>query len=120
MTSTSILILIIVLMLIGSVVYRYRRLSFVKRDVLRVLGLACVAFMLSFFVSTTRVGGTIESSYYGWPHFVLQHQNKDILDDFRIDIWSFAHTTYLYGAANLLFYLSASFALIAFIKKDQK
>lgn len=70
--------------------------------------LAPVVFLAaSFFVSGTRIGGTVLYEWHGFPHIFYQHNIKDVIDGTPIDTWSFVPGGMgIYLIANYVFYLS--------------
>ncbi|MFA4941539.1 MAG: hypothetical protein WC582_03005, partial [Patescibacteria group bacterium] len=71
----------------------------------------------SLLVFKIKIGGTIMSSFHGWPYPFFIHQIKDVLDNFFIGKWIFSPgSLYHYIIFDYIFYL-VIFSLIYFFIK---
>jgi hypothetical protein len=64
----------------------------------------------SIAVQGTRIGGTLISRHFGWPHeYIFQTGNEEFVADFTNTM---IHVKPLYAAVNLMFYIGLSCAVV--------
>lgn len=114
----------LIIFLIGLSAFLFAMFSFYKRvqvfskkDAVVILSGAVILFFISLFVHKITIGGTIERIVYGWPHTVLSHQTRDIVDNVPIDKWGLNSGPFaVYFIENFLFYLSIMTCITFLVK----
>lgn len=75
-----------------------------------------IALIASLTVYRVKIGGTIASSYYGWPYPFVTHQIKDVIDRQFIDKWMFSPgSLFHYVIFDYALYLGAFLLMYCFV-----
>lgn len=117
----NILFYSLVLLLLSALLLIYKKIKLFEFEWGALAGGAIILTAWSFFIFKEKVGGTIIYRSHGWPHFFMNYQVKDILDNAIIDKWHFVPGGLgSYLIADFIFYFSALWFLLILFKTIKK
>lgn len=97
--------------------YRVKRVSLSRKDLFTAAGASLVLLILSFFISNTKIGGTVMYEAHGFPHVFYHHSLMDVIDKTPIDTWALVPGPMMsYMAANVFFYFSFSILILLLVR----
>lgn len=104
MTVFQIFFVSLLIIAIAGVLYVFKKVRVSIKELAIMLVASVFLTSLSWFVSFTKIGGTVEGSWHGWPHWFYHYSIRDILDNAPInqgDFWFGPFRSYV--LSNILF-----------------
>ena len=113
MSIFPMLIISIILLFVSLLLYKNNNIKIKKQNKIILLISPLVLMLASLLITKIKIGGTIMSKTYGWPHNFFTYQIKDVVDGVLIDKWVFnTYNIHIYLIADYLFYLSLVFLVV--------
>lgn len=116
MTVFQIFFVSLLIIVVAVILYVLKKVRVSIKELAIMLVASVFLTSLSWLVSFTKIGGTVEGSWHGWPHWFYNYSIRDILDNTPINHGQFWFGPFgSYVLSNVLFYFAVVFC--AFVLK---